>query len=626
MLKDATLLSSSPTTATREQFWWAAALWHNSPHLVNRRLYGSILLLSVRVVPHPDLLSLLTELDTSGWSEASRDALVTQLKQAGVEVLGTSDLVLDGAATNTGTFLTLTLKLLLPRNNDKFAEGLEVALFDWAAGQVTFLGDRSGAEVPSVCVSFPYSLHLEDGNITVYVREASLEERSAIWLKEHLLPRLVRWADSATPGHSSPSATSLSLVPVQEYNTLYQHLKKKYGKEMVKIWSEVTDPHNYRPSQVMLFQIWPEVTDPHKFVYEDVAIATYLLLVWKKEREHKGLSDRKQYFVDLGCGNGLLVHILTQEGHPGLGLDVRRRRIWDMYPSSTKLEVRTITPCASSLFPQADWLIGNHSDELTPWLPVIAARSSPSCCFFLLPCCAYEFDGSKYQRENSSCSLYSDYMSYVLSICEVCGFTTSVDRLRIPSTKRICFIGYERRSDADRAEKTGRTIQEFIDSRGSKNKVKNGLTSSEGYWSEFKPREDKEVVRNCTQLDKSLLEDIVSLVSRILLNKHRNISVASIDGEERMWNAGGCLMLNEVAKALPREKLKHLKKQCSGLQTLLKNHHWVFKVEKGTVQLRIPRRKSDITGTVCRTKPCWFHVNHPDGCLLPDDDCAYQHL
>nr|CAD7454881.1 unnamed protein product [Timema tahoe] len=376
----------------------------------------------------------------------------------------------------------------------------------------------------------------------------------------------------------------------------------------------------------MLFQIWPEVTDPHKFVYEDVAIATYLLLVWKKEREHKGLSDRKQYFVDLGCGNGLLVHILTQEGHPGLGLDVRRRRIWDMYPSSTKLEVRTITPCASSLFPQADWLIGNHSDELTPWLPVIAARSSPSCCFFLLPCCAYEFDGSKYQRENSSCSLYSDYMSYVLSICEVCGFTTSVDRLRIPSTKRICFIGYERRYDADRAEKTGRTIQEFIDSRGSKNKVKNGLTSSEGYWSEFKPREDKEVVRNCTQLDKSLLEDIVSLVSRILLNKHRNISVASIDGEERMWNAGGCLMLNEVAQALPREKLKHLKKQCSGLQTLLKNHHWVFKVEKGTVQLRIPRRKSDITGTVCRTKPCWFHVNHPDGCLLPDDDCAYQHL
>lgn len=27
-----------------------------------------------------------------------------------------------------------------------------------------------------------------------------------------------------------------------------------------------------------LFQVWPEVTDPEKFVYEDVAIATYLLV------------------------------------------------------------------------------------------------------------------------------------------------------------------------------------------------------------------------------------------------------------------------------------------------------------------------------------------------------------
>ena len=27
-----------------------------------------------------------------------------------------------------------------------------------------------------------------------------------------------------------------------------------------------------------ILQVWPEVTDPEKFVYEDVAIATYLLV------------------------------------------------------------------------------------------------------------------------------------------------------------------------------------------------------------------------------------------------------------------------------------------------------------------------------------------------------------
>lgn len=35
---------------------------------------------------------------------------------------------------------------------------------------------------------------------------------------------------------------------------------------------------------------------------------------------------------------------------------------------------KAITPSESFLFPDTDWLIGNHSDELTPWIPVIAAR------------------------------------------------------------------------------------------------------------------------------------------------------------------------------------------------------------------------------------------------------------
>ena len=34
----------------------------------------------------------------------------------------------------------------------------------------------------------------------------------------------------------------------------------------------------------------------------------------------------------------------------------------------------TITPSTESVYPDSDWLIGNHSDELTPWIPVMAAR------------------------------------------------------------------------------------------------------------------------------------------------------------------------------------------------------------------------------------------------------------
>lgn len=70
-------------------------------------------------------------------------------------------------------------------------------------------------------------------------------------------------------------------------------------------------------------------------MYEDVAIATYLLLLWEED-----VTNTKKSFVDLGCGNGLLVYILTKEGHIGLGIDVRKRKIWDMYPSNVILKVR----------------------------------------------------------------------------------------------------------------------------------------------------------------------------------------------------------------------------------------------------------------------------------------------
>ena len=86
--------------------------------------------------------------------------------------------------------------------------------------------------------------------------------------------------------------------------------------------------------------MWPEVTDPLKFVYEDISIAAYLILLWKQERERKGLVS-PQSFVDLGCGNGLLVYILSGEGHKGLGIDLKKRKIWDLFPSHVDLKVQS---------------------------------------------------------------------------------------------------------------------------------------------------------------------------------------------------------------------------------------------------------------------------------------------
>jgi tRNASer (uridine44-2'-O)-methyltransferase len=85
-----------------------------------------------------------------------------------------------------------------------------------------------------------------------------------------------------------------------------------------------------------------------------------------------------QYFADLACGNGLLTYLLNAEGIRGCGIDARSRGIWDKFrEDGAELHKTSINPSDTSCtaIPECtDFLIGNHSDELTPWIPVMAAR------------------------------------------------------------------------------------------------------------------------------------------------------------------------------------------------------------------------------------------------------------
>ncbi|ETN79739.1 hypothetical protein NECAME_02562 [Necator americanus] len=103
-----------------------------------------------------------------------------------------------------------------------------------------------------------------------------------------------------------------------EYSLRYKRIKEEHGRNLVKNWTEKTDPK--------------------KFVYEDCGIATYLLEYW-------GMRDCfPKKFADLGCGNGLLVHLLNKEGVNGIGIDVRKRKIWSQLLSDTSLIEASVDP------------------------------------------------------------------------------------------------------------------------------------------------------------------------------------------------------------------------------------------------------------------------------------------
>ncbi|KAF5912961.1 hypothetical protein HPG69_006801 [Diceros bicornis minor] len=463
------------------------------------------------------------------------------------------------------------------------------------------------------------------------------------WLGEELLARLARW--SVESGKSGFKST-LSLISVLKYSRTYQELKEKY-KDMVKVW--------------------PEVTDPEKFVYEDVAIAAYLLILWEEERAERGVTA-KQSFVDLGCGNGLLVHILSSEGHPGRGIDVRRRKIWDLYGPQTCLEEGAITPNDKTLFPDVDWLIGNHSDELTPWIPVMAARSSYSCCFFVLPCCFFDFVG-KYQRRQSEKTQYRGYLDFIREVGSACGFHVEEDCLRIPSTKRVCLIGKSRTYPPSGEVSLDEQRTQYISSRrgcpvgppgeepapGPPRVAAGGAhhpgghraldaeaghrpqAQAAGLWLPgFHPREKAQRVRNCAALPRDFIDQVVLQVADLLLGGKQLTTGSSPGGSLKTWNRGESLSLAEVAGELGRETLRRLKRECGGLQTLLKNNHQVFEVLDGRVHIRDwreerlqkkrqPEAKRRLVPEAFKTRICWFFTHHPDGCVLPSHCCPFAH-
>ncbi|OCT99289.1 hypothetical protein XELAEV_18005076mg [Xenopus laevis] len=627
-------------------FWAAVAVWLEKPQVLNKRLCGSTV---GKKWDHVGEESESEGIDV----ETALAALLEDMSGPGrdEEMLK----LISGYGKREEDSGSLTLRTLIPKANPHFPScqpRCEIVIRDLPNSVVTFLPLDEANQFKKNNIYQIRLAHVQDDewSISLYTLCSEAWESDGVvypkitWMKNELLSKLAKWS---TEDKKSEFKSTLSLVPVDKYSRLYQNLKEKY-RDMVKVW--------------------PEVTDPEKFVYEDVAIATYLLIIWEEERSQNQVKE-KQSFVDLGCGNGLLVHILSNEGHPGRGIDVRRRKIWDMYGPQTILEESAILPNDDYLFPDTDWLIGNHSDELTPWLPVIASRSSYSCRYFVLPCCFFNFYG-KYNRKSSKKTQYREYLDFVKEVGQQCGFNVEEDCLRIPSTKRVCLIGMsrtypltqEKRIDEQRTRyiKSQHTDSLHISSKSSLDKndppllnchAKNGQLDNgdsslvqyeklPGSWMPgFQPREKEEPIRNCALLPRDFIDETVLQVAKLLLYSNTKEKETPItDQSETVWNMGRSLTLREVAEHLHTDTLQKLKNECGGLQTLLRNNHQVFEVINSNVSIRDwqkdtptntkkrkPEAKRTVPSDVLKTRLCWFYVHHPNGCPRVAKSCPYAH-
>ncbi|KAL8729105.1 MAG: hypothetical protein Q9166_004936 [cf. Caloplaca sp. 2 TL-2023] len=193
---------------------------------------------------------------------------------------------------------------------------------------------------------------------------------------------------------------------------------------------------------------WAEQTDSSKHVFEDLSIAAFLIELWKdmyRPTWSKAVlsvrnDSRADFpgFVDIGCGNGVLVDILLREGYRGWGLDARSRKSWAIFEPSTQRQLKpmilmpqpllemnpglnqknkgdspkllsrilpkTITSAETvewhnGIFPNGTFIISNHADELTPWTPLLAYLSSSP--FLMIPCCSHNLSGLRFRAPSN---------------------------------------------------------------------------------------------------------------------------------------------------------------------------------------------------------------------------------
>ncbi|TVY22984.1 tRNA (uracil-O(2)-)-methyltransferase [Lachnellula hyalina] len=348
---------------------------------------------------------------------------------------------------------TVMVRTMIPRN----------PLLDKPLDQTSFLHTTNNSST-SKSTS-------KEATLSIHYSFFSASPRSPVHEQtaHHLLRVLHKHGQGLSTGYIKRVHHDVVLPQAVVQNT-YARLKAKYAKVLCESWSESTDPT--------------------KHVFEDLGIAAFLIELW---REMYG-GGKFPGFVDIGCGNGLLVHILLEEGYAGWGFDARRRKSWATWSEAAQENLRelvlipAIIQTAGSgsgsldwsldteagkgegegvgihngIFPTGTFIISNHADELTPWTPILATLSSSP--FIMIPCCSHSLSGSRFRApkttpstsstpnsqnttsnpNSNNTSAFASLVSWVSQIAQDCGWVVEKEMLRIPSTRNTALIGRKR--------------------------------------------------------------------------------------------------------------------------------------------------------------------------------------
>eukprot|EP00048_Salpingoeca_helianthica_P007051 m.105891 g.105891 ORF g.105891 m.105891 type:complete len:133 (+) comp14212_c3_seq1:1416-1814(+) len=120
------------------------------------------------------------------------------------------------------------------------------------------------------------------------------------------------------------------------------------------------------------------------------------------------------------------------------------------------------------------------------------------------------------------------------------------------------------------------------------------------------------------------------LISIFLFRSHTNRSLTYTHSlTHPPTRTTGQLPLASLPALVGPVAAQGLRAAAGGVKTLLRNHWQLFVVQGPCVSLRDWRDLSinppNMPAASRKTKPCWFHDHHPDGCPRAAADCPFAH-
>lgn len=197
---------------------------------------------------------------------------------------------------------SIEIREFLSKSNKLFRNLTYLIVRESTDSAISFLfvpliqSNQSDVKYSSVDFAHMFRYHLDEKRLDLFI-ESEQNRAGLVWLENTLLPKLINWSlvVKSDPEFKCARLNTLTLYPtmIDDYMKLYLSMKDTYWTRFEPVWKQLTS------------------TEPEKFIHEDISIACYLILAWR----HFNL--RPKCFVDLGCGNGLLVYILNDQGYNG---------------------------------------------------------------------------------------------------------------------------------------------------------------------------------------------------------------------------------------------------------------------------------------------------------------------